>query len=245
MWHALSMALNQSALPVPSRGDFCAGRAHSIVIRSDIIRPRSRVSAWLCSGCGLWTPDAHNQKSEKSMPIGRTDDDGPPVEDPALWNMIVSVSAFLGCSSENNGFGSQFLGGSDGKGGCGGPDSSAAVDGCSWASESTPTGKAKRVLEVMFALLRLGIIAAFCIEGAPSVAAGAAVGESALAATGGIGAVTKMACASLYEWLATEGGDGAGGDAVAEPVAFEGGAPECAQLEALDEDLWNRGCAAV
>jgi hypothetical protein len=170
------------------------------------------------------------------MPIGRTDDDGPPVEDPALWNMIVSVSAFLGCSSENNGFGSQFLGGSDGKGGCGGPDSSAAVDGCSWASESTPTGKAKRVLEVMFALLRLGIIAAFCIEGAPSVAAGAAVGESAL---------TKMACASLYEWLATEGGDGAGGDAVAEPVAFEGGALECAQLEALDEDLWNRGCAAV
>ena len=106
------------------------------------------------------------------------------------------------------------------------------------------------MLEVMFALLRLGIIAAFCIEGAPSVAAGAAVGESALAATGGIGAVTKMACASLYEWLATEGGDGAGGDAVAEPVAFEGGALscpklECAQLEALDEDLWNRGCAAV
>ena len=177
------------------------------------------------------------------MPIGRTDDDGPPVEVPALWNMTASVSAFLGCSSENNGFGSQFLGGSDGKTGCGGLDSSAAVDGCSWASESTPTGKAKRVLEVMFALLRLGIIAAFCIGGAPSAAAGAAVGESALAATCGIGAVTKTA--SLQEWLATEGGDGAGADAVTEPVAFEGGALECAQLEALDEDLWNRGCAAV
>ena len=187
------------------------------------------------------------------MPIGVTDNDWPPVEDPAL-GYVASVSAFLGCSSESSGFGSQFLGGSDGNGGsvgCGGPDSSAAVDGCNWASESTPTGKGKRVLEVMFALLRLGIVAPLCIEGAPSAApsaaAGAAVGESALAATGGIDAVTKSVRASLREWLAAEGGDGADADAVAKPVAFEGGALECAQLDALDKeaDLWNRGCAAV